>query len=107
VDRGLGSGADHSPVVSDSGSETGAASRAHMRPGAVGLTALSALISTYGPHQVCYPNVRVVRDEEAAGSNPTTPTRSEGTRLAAGGSDLLSILHGATLPAEGAGRREA
>jgi hypothetical protein len=53
------------PHVSDSGSETGAASRAHMRPGAVSLTALSALISANGPHQVCYSNVRVVRDEEA------------------------------------------
>jgi hypothetical protein len=63
------------PVVSDSGSETGAASRAHVRPGAVSLTALSALISAYGPHQVCYSNVRVVRDEEA---NASGESRSGG-----------------------------
>jgi hypothetical protein len=61
--------ADRSPVVSDFGSETGAASRAHVWPGAVSLAALSALISAYDPHQVCYSHVRVVRDEEAAGSN--------------------------------------
>jgi hypothetical protein len=52
--------------VSDSGSEMGAASRAHVRLGAVNLTASSALTSSYNPHQVCYSNVRAVRDEEAA-----------------------------------------
>ena len=82
--------ADRFPVASDSGSETGAASRAHVRPAAVSLAALSALISAHDRHQVCYSNVGVVRDEEAGGSNPATPTSSEAMRvlrdrLAAGG----------------------
>jgi len=64
--------------MSDSGSETGAASRAHVRPDAVSLTACSAPTGAYSPHQVPYSNVRAVRDEEAAGSNPATPTSSEG-----------------------------
>jgi hypothetical protein len=55
-------------VVSDSGSETGAASRLHVRPGAVNWAPFSALTSAYNPHQVCYSNVRAVRDEETAGS---------------------------------------
>ena len=33
------------------------------------------LTSTYSPNQVCYSNVCAVRDEEAAGSNPATPTK--------------------------------
>ena len=61
-------------MVSDSGSETGAASSAHTRSDAVSLTVHSALTSTYIPHQVRYSNVCVVRDEETAGSNPATPT---------------------------------
>jgi hypothetical protein len=61
-------------VVSDSGSETGAASRAHVWPDAVSLTVHSTPTSAYSPHQVRYSNVRAVRDEEAAGSNPATPT---------------------------------
>jgi hypothetical protein len=65
-------------MVSDSGSETGAASSAHMRPAAVSLTVYSALTSTYIPHQVRYSNVCVVRDEEASGSNPVTPASSAG-----------------------------
>jgi hypothetical protein len=36
--------------------------------------ACSALISAYIRNQVRYPNVCAVRDEEAAGSNPATPT---------------------------------
>jgi hypothetical protein len=52
-------------VMSDSGSETGAASRAHVWPDAVSLTAHSALTSTYGPDQVRYSNDRAVRDKEA------------------------------------------
>jgi hypothetical protein len=64
--------------VSDSGSETGAASLAHVRPDAVSLTAHSVLTSAYIPHQVCYSNVCAVRDEEAAGSNPATPTQVTG-----------------------------
>ena len=49
-----------------------------MRSYAVNLTANSAPTSAYSPHQVRYSNVRAVRDEEAAGSNPATPTSSEG-----------------------------
>ncbi len=71
-------------VVSDSGSETGAASRAHVWPDAVSLTAHSALTGAYITHQVRYSNVCAVRDEEAAGSNPATPTSSEGIRLTPG-----------------------
>ena len=66
-------------MVSDSGSETGAASRAHAWPDAVSLTALSALISSYVPHQVRYSNVCAVRDEEAGSSNLPTPTSSQAT----------------------------
>jgi hypothetical protein len=46
-----------------------------LRLDAVSLTVHSALTSTYIPHQVRYSNVCVVRDEEAAGSNPATPTQ--------------------------------
>ena len=45
-----------------------------IRSDTVRLTEHSALTSTYAPHQVRYSNVCVVRDEEAAGSNPATPT---------------------------------
>jgi hypothetical protein len=63
-------------VVSDFGSETGAASRVHMWPDAVSLTARSALNSAYTPHQVCYSNVCAFRDEEATGSNrPLRPVQ--------------------------------
>jgi hypothetical protein len=57
-------------VVSDSGSQTGAASRAHVWPDAVSLTAHSAPTSAYSSHQVRYSNVHAVRDEEVTGSNP-------------------------------------
>ena len=63
--------------VSDSGSETGAASLMHMRSNAVNLAMHNALTSTYIPNQVHYSNVCAVRDEEAAGSNPATPTSSQ------------------------------
>ena len=66
-------------AVSDSGSETGVASRAYVWPDAVSLTAHSALTSSYSPNQVRYSNVCAVRDEEAAGSNPATPTSSQAT----------------------------
>jgi hypothetical protein len=52
-------------MVSDSGSETGAASSAHMRPAAASLTVYSALTSTYILRQVRYSNVLAVRDEAA------------------------------------------
>jgi len=44
----------------------------------VSLAPPSALTSTYIHSQVRYSNVCPVRDEEAAGSNPATPTSSEG-----------------------------
>jgi hypothetical protein len=46
------------------------ASRAHVWPDAVSLTAHSALASAYSPHQVRYSNVRAVRIEGVRGSNP-------------------------------------
>jgi hypothetical protein len=52
--------------VSDSGSETGAVSRPHVRSDAVSIATRNALTSVYIPHQVRYSDVRVVRDEEAA-----------------------------------------
>ena len=61
-------------VVSDSGSETGAASRVHAWSDTVSLTEHSALTSAYIHNQISYSNVCAVRDEEAAGSNPATPT---------------------------------
>jgi hypothetical protein len=54
--------------VSDSGSETGAASRVHVWSDAVSLTEHSALTSAYIHNQVRYSNVCVVRDEEANAS---------------------------------------
>jgi hypothetical protein len=50
----------------------------------------NVLTSVYSAHQVCCSTVCAVRDEEAAGSNPATPTSSEGVRssrdrLTAGG----------------------
>ena len=55
--------------------------RGQFRSDAVSLTVHSALTSTYIPHQLRYSNVCVVRDEEAAGSNPATPTSSEGMQF--------------------------
>ena len=54
-----------------------------LRSDAVSLTVHGALTSTYITHQVRYSNVCVVRDEEAAGSNPATPTSSEGMQIPA------------------------
>ena len=64
-------------LSSGSGSETGAASRPHLRSNAVNVAAHNTLTSTYITNQACYSNVYAVRDEEAAGSNPATPTSSE------------------------------
>jgi hypothetical protein len=46
-----------------------------MRSDTVSLTEHSSLTSAYIHDQVRYSNVCAVRDEEAAGSNPATPTR--------------------------------
>ena len=46
-----------------------------MRLDAVSGAARNALNSAYTRHQVSYSNVCPVRDEEAAGSNPATPTQ--------------------------------
>ena len=64
--------------LSDSGSGTGAASLTHLRSNAVNAAMHNMLTSTYSPNQVCYSNVCAVRDEEAAGSNPATPTQVTG-----------------------------
>jgi hypothetical protein len=65
--------------MSDSGSETGAASRELVSPDAVVFIVGGALTRAHNNHQVHYSNVCAVRDEKAAGSNPATPTSSEGT----------------------------
>ena len=68
-------------VVSDSGSETGAASRVHVWPDAVRYGQLDRAQCSdqrIHPRSGRYSNVCAVRDEEAAGSNPATPTSSEG-----------------------------
>jgi hypothetical protein len=49
-----------------------------MQSDAVSLTAHDALTSTYIHNQARYSNVCAVRDEEAAGSNPATPTQAKG-----------------------------
>ena len=49
-----------------------------MRSDTVSLTEHSALTSAYIHDQVRYSNVCAVRDEEAAGSNPATPTQVTG-----------------------------
>ena len=54
-------------LVSDSGSETGAASRPHVRSGAVSGAARNTLTSTYGNHQATYSNVCSVRIERSGG----------------------------------------
>jgi len=60
--------------LSDSGSGTGAASLTHLQSNAVNVAMHNTLTSAYNRHQVSYSNVCAVRDEEAAGSNPATPT---------------------------------
>ena len=52
--------------------------RGQLRSDAANLTVHNALTSTYIPHEVRYSNVCAVRDEEAAGSNPATPTQVTG-----------------------------
>ena len=64
----------HSPVP-DPGSQTGVTSRPHLRSSAVNVAMHHALTSAHITDQVGYPNVCAVRDEEAAGSNPATPTQ--------------------------------
>ncbi len=49
-----------------------------MRSYKVSLTEHSALTSAYTHNQVRYSNACAVRDEEAAGSNPATPTQVTG-----------------------------
>jgi hypothetical protein len=63
-------------MLSDSGSERERPAPricGQLRSDAVSLTVHSALTSAYIHDQVRYSNVCVVRDEEAAGSNPATP----------------------------------
>jgi hypothetical protein len=58
------------------------ASPPHMRPGAVRVATLNAPASTNSHSQANYSNVCVVRDEEAAGSNPATLTQERALRQA-------------------------
>jgi hypothetical protein len=55
-----------------------------MRLDAVNVAARNVLTSVYSAHPVCCSSVRVVRDEEATGSNPATPTSSDVVRLVQG-----------------------
>jgi len=50
----------------------------HMRLDAASVAVRNMLTSVYSTHHASCSNVCVVRDEEAAGSNPATPTSSEG-----------------------------
>jgi hypothetical protein len=49
-----------------------------VRSDAVSAAAHNALTSAHIPNQASYSNVCAVRDEEAAGSNPATPTQVTG-----------------------------
>ena len=61
--------------LSDSGSRMGAADCSQVRSDAVTVPQPKPLTCPNTTRQVLWPAVRVVRDEEAAGSNPATPTR--------------------------------
>jgi hypothetical protein len=52
----------------------GAATRVRVRSGAVSVTTYNTLTSADTSHQAGYTRASAVRDEEAAGSNPATPT---------------------------------
>ena len=67
-----------SPGEPDFGSQMGATTRSPVRSDAVSVTAYSVLSRANTSYQPACTGVRVVRDEEAAGSNPATPTSSEG-----------------------------
>ena len=56
----------------------GAATCAQARSGAVSLDVRSFLTSADISHRLGYTRAGPVRDEEAAGSNPATPTSLEG-----------------------------
>jgi hypothetical protein len=60
--------------VSDSGSKMGATARGPVRLDAVSRAACSALSRIDTSEQPACTRARAVRDEEAAGSNPATPT---------------------------------
>jgi len=61
--------------MSGSGSRMGAVARVQARSGAVILTATRPVTWPDATHQAVRAVGRSVRDEEAAGSNPATPTR--------------------------------
>ena len=58
----------------------GATARGPVRLDAVSRAACSALSRIDTSEQLACTRARAVRDEEAAGSNPATPTSSEGIR---------------------------
>jgi hypothetical protein len=62
----------------------GAAVRGLVRSDAVSEAACSVLSRADTSDQPACTDVSVVRDEEAAGSNPATPTRSDVVRLSPG-----------------------
>ena len=59
----------------------GAAACAQVRSDAVNLTVRNSLISADTSHRLGYTRASPVRDEEAAGSNPATPTQVTGPFL--------------------------
>jgi len=63
---------------SDFGSRVGAGTRCPVRSNAVNATACSVLSRVDSSDQSTCTSVRVVRDEEAAGPNPATPTQVTG-----------------------------
>ena len=78
------------PILGAKRERSAARTCGQVRLDAASVTVRDVLTSIYSAHQVGCSNVRVVRDEEAAGSNPATPTSSEGIRspqirLTAGG----------------------
>ena len=70
--------------MSEFGSGLGAASNHQMRPDAASRADHRSLTCADPPEQTVRTPACPVRDEEAAGSNPATPTRSEPIRLASG-----------------------
>ena len=72
-------------AVSDFGSEAGAATRPQIRSGAVTVVTPNGVNCAYAAYQRPCTGGGGVRDEEAAGSNPATPTRKHQIRAGAFG----------------------
>ena len=65
------------PILGAKRERSPARTYGQMRLDAFSVTTRNVLTSVYSAHQVCS-NVCAVRDNETAGSNPATPTNSEG-----------------------------